>query len=165
MNHNNSVLQILFGFDCSKGKEKGVTFIEFLIAFAIIGILAAIVIPGYVGYMHQARVYSAIETISAMSIELSDYGIESGNYPDTLAEFGYSDVIDPWGNPYQYLNLAGAERGQMRKDKALVPINSDFDLYSMGKDGKSNPPLTAKASKDDIIRANDGQYIGLAESY
>ena len=53
----------------------------------------------------------------------------------------------------------------MRKDKYLVPINSDFDLYSMGKDGQSAAALTAKISKDDIVRANDGQYIGLAEAY
>ena len=32
----------------------------------------------------------------------------------------------------------------------------------MGKDGDSKSPLTAKASRDDIIRANDGGYIGLA---
>ncbi len=53
----------------------------------------------------------------------------------------------------------------MRKDKFLVPINTDFDLYSMGEDGKSVPPLTAKASRDDIIRANDGGYIGPASGY
>jgi len=35
----------------------------------------------------------------------------------------------------------------------------------MGKDGASVPPLTAKASRDDIIRANDGRFIGLASDY
>ena len=53
----------------------------------------------------------------------------------------------------------------MLKDRFLVPINSDFDLYSMGKDGKSQMPLTAKDSRDDIIRANDGAYIGLAYAF
>ena len=53
----------------------------------------------------------------------------------------------------------------MRKDRFLVPINSDFDLYSMGKDRISQIPLTAKASRDDIIRANDGAYIGLAYAF
>ena len=53
----------------------------------------------------------------------------------------------------------------MRKDKKLVPLNSDYDLYSMGPDGESKPPLTAKASKDDIVRANDGEFVGLAERY
>jgi general secretion pathway protein G len=53
----------------------------------------------------------------------------------------------------------------MRKDRFLVPINSDYDLYSMGKDGKSSSPLTSKNGRDDIIRANDGAFIGLASDY
>ena len=53
----------------------------------------------------------------------------------------------------------------MRKDRFLVPINTNFDLYSMGPDGKSVPPLTAQASQDDIIWASDGEYIGPAAQY
>jgi general secretion pathway protein G len=53
----------------------------------------------------------------------------------------------------------------MRKDKSLVPINTQFDLYSVGPDGQSRPPLTAAVSRDDVIMANDGAYIGPAASY
>jgi general secretion pathway protein G len=35
----------------------------------------------------------------------------------------------------------------------------------MGKDGASVSPLTAKASRDDIVRANNGGFIGLAEDF
>ena len=56
-------------------------------------------------------------------------------------------------------------KGKLRKDKFLVPLNSDYDLYSMGPDGKSVPPLTAKASRDDILRANDGEFFGPAHLY
>jgi general secretion pathway protein G len=35
----------------------------------------------------------------------------------------------------------------------------------MGPDGQSEPPLTAAESKDDIIRANDGGYVGPAFAY
>ncbi len=55
--------------------------------------------------------------------------------------------------------------GGARKDRFLVPINSDFDLYSMGKDGQSVGPLTAQKSHDDVIRANDGSYYGLASNF
>jgi general secretion pathway protein G len=55
--------------------------------------------------------------------------------------------------------------GQARKDRALVPINTRFDLYSLGKDGRSAAPLTAADSQDDIVRANDGAFIGLARDY
>jgi general secretion pathway protein G len=46
-----------------------------------------------------------------------------------------------------------------------VPVNSTFDLYSLGPDGKSSPPFTAAPSQDDIVRANDGGFIGLASDY
>ena len=46
-----------------------------------------------------------------------------------------------------------------------MPLNSTYDLYSKGKDGASAGPLTAQSSGDDIIRANDGGYIGLASGY
>jgi general secretion pathway protein G len=35
----------------------------------------------------------------------------------------------------------------------------------MGKDGDSVSPLKAKASRDDILRANDGAFVGLAATY
>ena len=52
-----------------------------------------------------------------------------------------------------------------RKDKNLHQLNTDFDLYSSGKDRDSKRPLNAKASRDDIMRANNGAFIGLAEDY
>ena len=55
--------------------------------------------------------------------------------------------------------------GGARKDRFLVPINSDFDLYSIGKDGQSVAPLTAQKSHDDVIRASDGGFYGLAKNF
>jgi general secretion pathway protein G len=79
---------------------------------------------------------------------------------------GYGDRRDPWGNLYQYLNIETQKGvGKARKDQFLVPLNSDYDLYSMGRDGKSQSPLKAKASRDDILRANNGGYVGLAELF
>ena len=64
------------------------------------------------------------------------------------------------------MNFADAgKKAKQRKDHSLHPLNSTYDLYSMGKDGDSKAPLTAQASRDDIIRANDGGYIGLASGY
>jgi general secretion pathway protein G len=61
--------------------------------------------------------------------------------------------------------VAGASRSALRKDRNLVPINTDFDLYSMGPDGASAAPLTAAASQDDVVRANNGSFIGQAKDY
>jgi general secretion pathway protein G len=52
-----------------------------------------------------------------------------------------------------------------RKDRFLVPINSDYDLYSMGPDGESKRNLNTPVSRDDVIRARDGAYIGVAELF
>jgi general secretion pathway protein G len=83
-----------------------------------------------------------------------------------LADIGFGGQLDPWGNAYQYLNFADIMGlADVRKDRNLVPINTDFDLYSEGPDGDSLPPLTAPPSRDDIVRANDGRFVGKGEDY
>jgi len=162
-----------FGFTICAGirrrKQKkpiGFTLIEILVTLTILGILAGVAVPLYTGYIDQARNETAISDIRGCSLALARYYSDNGSYPDSLAVVGYETSRDPWGNPYQYLNISTAKNKQsLRKDRFLVPINSDFDLYSMGKDGISKAPLTAKASRDDIIRANDGAYIGLAVAF
>jgi general secretion pathway protein G len=116
--------------------------------------------------MNQARIAKAVGDIHAIGTDIEGYELINRVYPRTLADIGYGNFNDPWGNPYQYLNFAGAQgKGKMRKDRFLVPINTFFDLYSMGPDGSSVAPLTAKASQDDIIWANDGDYVGPASNY
>jgi general secretion pathway protein G len=61
--------------------------------------------------------------------------------------------------------VEGTPRGNLRKDRFLVPINTDFDLYSMGEDGRSVGPLRARHSRDDIVRASNGRYVGTASGY
>jgi len=147
-------------------KSSGLTIVELLVAMAIIGVLAGIAIPLYAGYVENTRVQNAMQDIRAISLVIDQYEIDNNSLPNSLADVNYANFLDPWGNPYQYLNIQTAKnKGQCRKDRFVVPINSDYDLYSMGKDGKSVPPLTAKDSRDDIIRANDGAYIGPASGY
>lgn len=145
------------------------TLIELIVAVAIIGVLAAIAIPAYQNYLDKAKTVRAISDIENIGRRLHDYHIDNNNYPASLAEIGADNILDPWGNPYQYLNLSDPNirgaRGRARKDHNLVPINSDFDLYSMGKDGASVSPLTAQASRDDIVRANNGRFIDSASKY
>lgn len=144
----------------------GFTFIESIVSLAIVGTLAGIVIPLYAGYMDKARIESAIADIRAISSALTTFFANRDTYPESLAEVGFATYRDPWGNPYQYLNIQTAiNKGLMRKDRFLVPINSDYDLYSKGKDGRSIAPLNASVSRDDIIRANDGAYIGPAGGF
>jgi len=140
--------------------------VELLITMAVILTLSAIAIPRLMSAINQAKVAKSVGDIRAIGTDVTGYAFENGQYPNTLADIGYANFNDPWGNPYQYLNFANAKgKGQMRKDRFLVPINTFFDLYSMGPDGKSVSPLTAQASQDDIIWANDGDYVGVASEY
>jgi len=147
-------------------RSTGFTLIEIIVSLAILGTLAGLVVPLYAGLIDKARIETAIEDITTISSALTRYYVDHELYPETLDEVGYATYPDPWGNPYQYLNIQTAQnQGQMRKDQHMVPINSDYDLYSMGKDGQSQSPLTAHTSRDDIIRANDGAYIGPAGGF
>ena len=90
-----------------------------------------------------------------------------GELPGSLAEIGWGNRQDPWGRPYQYLSFAGLKGlpAKARKDRFLVPLNTTYDLYSMGPDGESKGPLSAKASRDDVLRAGDGSFVGLASEF
>jgi len=149
-------------------RASGFTIVEVLIVVAIAGTLASIAVPKYADYKERVKVAQAVRDIAALSLLINNYQLDARNYPPNLASVGNAGKLDPWGRPYVYLNLqdpALKGKGQARKNKNLVPINSDFDLYSVGKDGDSAGPLTAGKSRDDVIRANDGGFIGLARDY
>lgn len=145
---------------------EGYTILELLTVIVIVGALSAIAIPNYTGYIEEAKETRAIADIVTLETDIEAYKFLYGTLPDSLDDIGRGGFLDPWGNPYRYLNIGKTKgKGKMRKDRFMVPINSDFDLYSMGKDGRSVSPLTASHSHDDIIRANDGGYIGPAYKY
>lgn len=148
------------------GRARGLTLIEIVVVVAIVAVLATIALPAYRGYRERVLVDQARKDIVIMSTAAAQFWHDARAYPDDLAQIGLAGKLDPWGRPYQYLNLEDPRnRGQARKDHSLVPINSDFDLYSMGPDGQSSPPLTARASRDDIVRANNGSFVGVAADY
>jgi len=145
-------------------RQGGVTLLELVVVMMAIMVLTSIAVPAYNGYVTRARVGQAIGDIGTISLQLYRWQLSTRSFPATLAEAGL-EANDPWGKPYQYLPVEGANRGALRKDRNLVPINTDFDLYSMGPDGKSVGPLTAAFSQDDVVRANDGSFIGVAKNY
>jgi len=146
--------------------SSGFTFIEVLIAVAMVGVLATVGISRYMDYRERVRVYAAVTDLITMSLTVKQYALDYNGPPDSLASVQLDGRLDPWGRPYQYLNLTTSKgNGHARKDKKLNPLNTDFDLYSMGKDGYSSSSLQAKWSRDDIVRARDGRFIGLASDF
>jgi general secretion pathway protein G len=149
-------------------ERDGFTLVELLIAVTIVVALSAIALPRYVSYREQANIARAVHDLRVLDTHLQAFKANFNAYPASLDDVPQGDLSDLWGKPYQYLKIEGADaksKAQMRKDKNLVPINSDYDLYSMGADGKTTPPLTAKNSHDDVARANNGSYYGLAANY
>lgn len=147
-------------------KFSGFTLIELIVIVTIVGILSAIALPLYSEYIEKARIVRAVSDITNISKSVTAYNFDNSKFPESLDEVGYGAFKDPWGAQYQYLNIQTmGKKDKPRKDRFIHPINSDYDLYSMGKDGQSQAALTAHASKDDVIRANDGAYIGLASQF
>jgi general secretion pathway protein G len=147
---------------------KGFGLMELMITLVIASLLVSLAIPAYDQFVDRAKVSKAIGDIGTIAIEIGKFQLRNNNaLPNSLADLNVDIPTDPWGQPYSYLNIATAGSGnsQLRKDKNLNPLNTDFDLYSSGHDGNSSGPLSAKASRDDIVRANNGAYIGLGEDY
>jgi general secretion pathway protein G len=173
-----SGIEIIFDWVREQRRKPsiGFTLLELVVVIAILGTLASVAIPSYWGYVEKARETVAISDIRQLERLIAAFEAANGRLPDSLAELGMGNMKDPWDNPYEYLTIASAttkeEKGgkgekdaKVRKDHFLKPINTDYDLYSKGRDGDSNAPLTAKASRDDIIRANSGQYVGVASKF
>jgi general secretion pathway protein G len=129
---------------------------------AIVAILAALATPRLIDAIERARVARAIADIRAIQSQVDG----SVPLPLTLAQVGFGNRLDPWGRPYVYNPFLLLDQlGSSRRDRFLVPLNSEYDLYSVGRDGLSRTPLTVPVSRDDVLRANDGGFIGLASRY
>jgi general secretion pathway protein G len=155
--------------------EKAFTLVELISAFAIIAILAAMAIPAYSSYILKVKIARTIVEIRMLGNEIANYGAGQVisdptdlNLPDTLDVIGYGSLLDPWGRPYQYLRIAGGDvkgKGKLRRDRFVNPLNTDYDLYSMGPDSDTKTNLNSKESWDDIVRATNGAYIGIASDF
>jgi general secretion pathway protein G len=148
-----------------RSNVRGFTLLELFIAVGLVAILAAIAIPAYQRYILRAQIARARVDIATMAGVIAKSYNGGNSYPASLADVHLDTKLDPWGRPYRYYNILANGKGHARKDHALNPLNRDFDLYSVGPDGKSKSQITQKDSLDDVIRANDGVFIGVAADF
>ena len=132
----------------SQKRERAFTMIELLLAVAIVGTLSAIGVPTYNNYIGDAKNSAAVVDIKKIESGILGFQAENGTFPNSLAQVGFANACDPWGRPYEYLNLGPNPKQTPghRKDKSQNPLNSDFDLSSVGRMGKvphSFKPMTA----------------------
>jgi general secretion pathway protein G len=115
------------------------TLIEIMVVVIILGVLAATIMPQFMGMTHDAKVSTAKSNISEYESALERYNLHMDRYPGTdeglkvLVEAPPGDDKkwrgpyvkqlrpDPWGNPYQYRSPGTRH-------------TSSFDLWSRGSD-------------------------------
>jgi general secretion pathway protein G len=113
-----------------------------MVVVIIIGLMAAVIVPGVMKRVDDARVAKAKQDIQSLETALTMYRLDNSKFPTSeqgLAALmtqptdptikhwkagGYLDRLtkDPWGNEYQYV-IPGAH-------------GRDYDLYSLGADGQ-----------------------------
>ncbi len=118
--------------------QEGMTFIEIIIALAIMGLLAVVGIPAALNLIESGRVRSADATIQTMKTSMLQFNIDVGSYPRKLSELEtrpsdergkkwrgpYMEKFnedDPWGNPWVYRLTPGQK--------------NPYELYSTGSKG------------------------------
>jgi len=146
--------------------QRAFSLVETLVVCGLIATLASLSAGIYVNALKRARITRAIGDLRALDTDIRAFHTRFNRYPTTLAEARMPVPMDPWGSPYVYTDLTErSSRGRARKDGRLNPINADFDLYSVGEDRRTSTPLTAANSKDDVIRAREGAFLGLASEF
>ena len=148
-------------------RRGGWTLLELMLGLAVAGVLAMLASAAYTSAIEKSRVGKAAADISELSVMIERYLTTHDEYPTSLSQVDPAGRLDPWGNPYHYTLLDGVKgsKGSARKDHRLNPLNSDFDLFSVGRNGVFKTQISQKDSLDDVIRARAGSYIGLAEDF
>lgn len=121
-----------------RGVQGGFTLLEIMVVVAIIGLLAAMIVPNVIGQGEQAKVSIAKANMSRIVQQLNMFKFNNGRYPTTQEgiqglvekpagvnkwpQGGYLPSVpqDPWGHDYVYISPG---------------LNGPFDLYSLGADG------------------------------
>lgn len=144
--------------------EQGFSLVELIVVLAIIGSLMAIAIPSFSWVKEKAWEAVCKEDIRTLEKDIVAYLSSNGALPPNLAAINRGDMHDPWGNLYCYYLIPPDNSGAY-VDSNGEELNTDFDLYSKGKDRSSDSDLIGTNTYDDVIRGWSGGYVGLGQDY
>jgi general secretion pathway protein G len=122
----------------NKNRRKAFTLVELLVVIIIISLLAGIVAPQLFKQVSKSKVNLAKPKMAPIESAIQAYLLNTGQYPNTLDDLltcpsglenvwagpylKASQLLDPWGNPYQY-----------NPEGSINP--GSYDLISYGADG------------------------------
>lgn len=130
-----------------RNKLSGFSIIDVMITVAIVVMIASSALVSGGNILNNGRYNAAKSDIASISLAVSQYKFEIGNYPVTLDELesakdqygpwlSDSSRVDPWGNDYHYAYIAAQKK---------------IAVWSSGPDGNNNSGNAPTAfSGDDI---------------
>jgi general secretion pathway protein G len=141
--------------------RRGFSLVELITVMGIIAALATMAIPSYTAYTRVVQNNRCISDLRTLDKAVTAYILDNNIQPANLSVIGtVANQLDPWGRQFIYQNLAIDASNEL-EDQFGVPLNTDYDLYSKGFDGKSGPLYTDPGSGDDIARFNNGTFVGM----
>jgi len=124
--------------------QDGFTLIELMVVIIILGLLAGIILPRFIGESDKAKQGTVKVQMVGLETALKMYKLDNGNYPTT--EQGLQALVElpTVGNiPKNWRKGGYLEKGRVPKDPwkndfiYIYPgSHGDFDLISLGADGE-----------------------------
>ena len=119
-------------------RDGGFTFLELLVVITILGIIAAIVAPRFIGRVGPARLKAAKTQIAMFETALDTFKLDTGRYPTT--EEGLKSLrekpsgVENWQGPYLPKELPADPWGRPYVYKCPGD-HEEYDILSHGLDG------------------------------
>ena len=136
--------------------KQGFTLVEVLVVIAIVAILAIIALPSYSMLKDLAKNARAETEIRMLEKGIALYVVDNNVLPTQLSDIPNATLIDPWLNQYKYypITVPNDPGAYAYTVQGTDLVNTDYDLFSMGKDGQTAYLMTPEGStsSDDIIR-------------